>query len=133
MKEEEKIIKNTIKRTKEYDRTLSPYACKTSECQKLRKEESEHEEFDIRWPFEEDIDRILYCKSYQRYTDKTQALSFFQSAHISKRSIHVQWVSRIARQIGKGLNLNLDLIEAAALGHDLGHAPYGHEIGRAHV
>ena len=67
MKEEEKIIKNTIKRTKEYDRTLSPYACKTSECQKLRKEESEHEEFDIRWPFEEDIDRILYCKSYQRY------------------------------------------------------------------
>lgn len=111
MKEEEKIIKNTIKRTKEYDRTLSPYACKTSECQKLRKEESEHEEFDIRWPFEEDIDRILYCKSYQRYTDKTQALSFFQSAHISKRSIHVQWVSRIARQIGKGLNLNLDLIE----------------------
>lgn len=44
MKEEEKIIKNTIKRTKEYDRTLSPYACKTSECQKLRKEESEHEE-----------------------------------------------------------------------------------------
>ena len=131
MKEEEKIIKNTIKRTKEYDRTLSPYACKTSECQKLRKEESEHEEFDIRWPFEEDIDRILYCKSYQRYTDKTQALSFFQSAHISKRSIHVQWVSRIARQIGKGLNLNLDLIEAAALGHDLGHAPYGHVGERA--
>ena len=131
MKEEEKIIKNTIKRTKEYDRTLSPYACKTSECQKLWKEESEHEEFDIRWPFEEDIDRILYCKSYQRYTDKTQALSFFQSAHISKRSIHVQWVSRIARQIGKGLNLNLDLIEAAALGHDLGHAPYGHVGERA--
>ena len=131
MKEEEKIIKNTIKRTKEYDRTLSPYACKTSECLKLRKEESEHEEFDIRWPFEEDIDRILYCKSYQRYTDKTQALSFFQSAHISKRSIHVQWVSRIARQIGKGLNLNLDLIEAAALGHDLGHAPYGHVGERA--
>ena len=51
MKEEEKIIKNTIKRTKEYDRTLSPYACKTSECQKLRKEENKHEEFDIRWPF----------------------------------------------------------------------------------
>lgn len=78
MKEEERIIKNTIKRTKEYDRTLSPYACKTSECQKLRKEENKHEEFDIRWPFEEDIDRILYCKSYQRYTDKTQALSFFK-------------------------------------------------------
>ena len=86
MKEEEKIIKNTIKeKQKKYDRTLSPYACKTSECQKLRKEESEHEEFDIRWPFEEDIDRILYCKSYQRYTDKnTGSFIFFKSAHISK-------------------------------------------------
>ena len=62
---------------------------------------------------------------------KHRLFHFFQSAHISKRSIHVQWVSRIARQIGKGLNLNLDLIEAAALGHDLGHAPYGHVGERA--
>lgn len=83
-------------------------------------------EFDIRWPFEKDIDRVLYSKSYSRYVDKTQALSFFSNVHITKRSLHVQWVSRIARQIGRGLNLNLDLIEAIALGHDLGHAPYGH-------
>ena len=48
--------------------------------------------------------------------------------HITKRSLHVQWVSRIARQIGRGLNLNLDLIEAIALGHDLGHAPYEYNI-----
>lgn len=78
MKEEEKIIKNTIKRTKEYDRTLSPYACKTSECQKLKKKKVNMKSLIFVGLFEEDIDRILYCKSYQRYTDKTQALSFFK-------------------------------------------------------
>ncbi|MCI9630190.1 deoxyguanosinetriphosphate triphosphohydrolase family protein [Thomasclavelia cocleata] len=126
MKKEELVIKNTLQMTKETDEHLSIYATKNSDCIKIKQTIKDKEEFDIRWPFEEDIDRILYCKSYQRYVDKTQALSFFRNAHISKRSIHVQWVSRIARQIGRGLNLNLDLIEAAALGHDLGHAPYGH-------
>ncbi len=126
MKKEEQIIKNALKLTKETDDHLSVYATKNSDCIKVKESISKPGEFDIRWPFEEDIDRVLYCKSYQRYVDKTQALSFFRSAHISKRSIHVQWVSRIARQIGRGLNLNLDLIEAIALGHDLGHAPYGH-------
>lgn len=126
MKKEEWIIKNTIKLTKANDAKLSKYATKNSDCIKVREATSEPDEFDIRWPFEEDIDRVLYCKSYQRYVDKTQALSFFSNVHISKRSIHVQWVSRIARQIGRALNLNLDVIEAAALGHDLGHAPYGH-------
>ena len=131
MKEEDLIIKNTLKRTQENDAHLSPYACKTANYIKMKDIVKPHDEFDIRWPFEEDIDRILYSKAYRRYVDKTQALSFFQSAHISKRAIHVQWVSRIARQIGRGLNLNLDLIEAAALGHDLGHAPYGHVGERA--
>lgn len=126
MKKEELIIKNALKRTHEYDEQLSSYATKNSQCIKVKQTVSTKDEFDIRWPFEEDIDRVLYCKSYQRYVDKTQALSFFRSAHISKRSIHVQWVSRIARQIGRGLSLNLDLIEATSLGHDLGHAPYGH-------
>lgn len=126
MRKEELIIKNTLLLTKENDALLSPYACKHRDCLKVRPATSQADDFDIRWPFEEDIDRVLYCKSYQRYVDKTQALSFFSNVHISKRSIHVQWVSRIARQIGRGLNLNLDLIEAIALGHDLGHAPYGH-------
>ena len=126
MKREELVIKNALRKTKEADEYLSIYATKNSDCIKIKNTVKDKEEFDIRWPFEEDIDRILYCKSYQRYVDKTQALSFFRNAHISKRSIHVQWVSRIARQIGRGLGLNLDLIEAAALGHDLGHAPYGH-------
>lgn len=131
MKEEDLIIKNTLKRTQENDERLSPYACQSANYIKIKDIIKPHDEFDIRWPFEEDIDRILYSKAYRRYVDKTQALSFFQSAHISKRAIHVQWVSRIARQIGRGLNLNLDLIEAAALGHDLGHAPYGHVGERA--
>lgn len=126
MKKEESIIKNTIKLTKDTDDRLSKYATKNSDCIKVRGITKEADDFDIRWPFEIDIDRMLYCKSYQRYVDKTQALSFFNNVHIAKRSIHVQWVSRIARQIGRALNLNLDLIEAIALGHDLGHAPYGH-------
>lgn len=126
MKKEDYIIKNTLKLTNEADKRLSIYATKNCESIKLKDTLNSDSEFDIRWPFEEDIDRVLYCKSYRRYADKTQALSFFKNAHISKRSIHVQWVSRIARQIGRGLNLNLDLIEAIALGHDLGHAPFGH-------
>ena len=126
MKSEEIVIKNTLKMTQEADNQLSLYATKNRDCIKIKSPLRQQEEFDIRWPFEEDVDRILYSKSYQRYVDKTQALSFFNNAHISKRSIHVQWVSRIARQIGKCLGLNTDLIEAAALGHDLGHAPYGH-------
>lgn len=126
MKKEEYIIKNTLRLTNKFDNGLSKYACKNQDCIKIRESLKEPDEFDIRWPFEEDIDRILYCKSYQRYVDKTQALSFFRNVHVSKRSIHVQWVSRISRQIGRALNLNLDLLEAISLGHDLGHAPYGH-------
>lgn len=126
MKQEDKIIHGSLVETKLMDERLSPYATKNSECIKVKQSIKCSTEFDIRWPFEEDIDRVLYSKGYSRYVDKTQALSFFSNVHITKRSLHVQWVSRIARQIGRGLNLNLDLIEAIALGHDLGHAPYGH-------
>lgn len=124
--EKDTVIRNALRQTKEYDERLSPYATKNSACIKVRKSKKPITQFDIRWPYERDIDRILYSKSYRRYVDKTQALSFFSNVHITKRSLHVQWVSRIARQIGRGLNLNTDLIEAIALGHDLGHAPYGH-------
>ena len=126
LKKEDKIIHTSLVETRLMDERLSPYATKNSECIKVKHTHKPLIEFDIRWPFEKDIDRVLYSKSYSRYVDKTQALSFFSNVHITKRSLHVQWVSRIARQIGRGLNLNLDLIEAIALGHDLGHAPYGH-------
>ena len=76
--------------------------------------------------FAKDIDRILYSPYYNRYTDKTQVFSLIKNDDITRRSLHVQLVSRIARTIGRALNLNLDLIEAIALGHDIGHTPFAH-------
>ena len=80
----------------------------------------------LRTNFIRDIDKILNCPFYNRYTDKTQVFSFYKNDDITRRALHVQLVSRIARTIGKALSLNLELIEAIALGHDLGHSPFGH-------
>ena len=77
-------------------------------------------------PFVHDIDKILHCAYYNRYTDKTQVFSLYKNDDITRRSLHVQLVSRIARTIGAALHLNLDLIEAIALGHDIGHPPFAH-------
>lgn len=82
---------------------------------------------DFRPAFYRDIDRIIYSLSYERYMDKTQVFTNVKNDHISKRMIHVQLVSKIARTIGRALNLNEDLIEAIALGHDIGHVPFGHK------
>ncbi len=79
-----------------------------------------------RTAFIRDIDKILHCPYYNRYADKTQVFSFYRNDDITRRALHVQLVSRIARTIGKTLNLNLDLIEAIALGHDIGHPPFAH-------
>ena len=76
--------------------------------------------------FIRDIEKILYCPYYNRYTDKTQVFSFYKNDDISRRALHVQLVSRIARNIGKVLGLDLDLIEAISIGHDIGHTPFGH-------
>lgn len=76
MEKEEKIIHTTLLETKLADERLSAYATKNSECIKVKKTIQPSMDFDIRWPFEKDIDRILYSKSYSRYVDKTQALSF---------------------------------------------------------
>ena len=73
-----------------------------------------------------DVDKIMHSPYYNRYTDKTQVFSFYKNDDITRRALHVQLVSRIARTIGAALNLNLDLIEAIALGHDIGHTPFGH-------
>ena len=83
-------------------------------------------------PFVHDIDKILHCPYYNRYTDKTQVFSLVKNDDISHRSLHVQLVSRIARTIGTALNLNTDLIEAISLGHDIGHPPFGH-TGEAYL
>lgn len=76
--------------------------------------------------FVRDVEKILHIPYYNRYSDKTQVFSFFKNDDISRRALHVQLVARIARNIGSVLNLNVDLIEAIALGHDLGHTPFGH-------
>lgn len=73
-----------------------------------------------------DVDKILHNNYYNRYSDKTQVLSCYKNDDISRRALHVQFVSRIARTIGMALGLNLDLIEAISLGHDIGHTPFGH-------
>lgn len=100
---------------------LSENACRDNEA--VRFEEVSNS---FRTPFYRDIDRIIYSLSYTRYMDKTQVFSFNDNDNISKRMTHVQMVSKIARTIGRALGLNEDLIEAAALGHDLGHVPFGH-------
>ncbi len=73
-----------------------------------------------------DVEKILNHPYYNRYSDKTQVFSFYKNDDITRRGLHVQLVSRIGRNIGRLLGLNCDLIEAIALGHDLGHTPFGH-------
>ena len=74
-----------------------------------------------------DADRILNSNAYTRYIDKTQVFSLIKNDHLTHRVLHVQLVSKIARTIGRYLGLNEDLIEAAAMGHDIGHPPFGHD------
>ncbi len=82
---------------------------------------------DYRQPFSLDVDRILHARAYTRYIDKTQVFYLIRNDHITHRVLHVQLVSKIARTIGRFLGLNQDLIEAIALGHDIGHPPFGHD------
>lgn len=102
---------------------LSKYACKSENAILLKEDNDE----DIRPPFFRDIDRIIHSLAYTRYIDKTQVYSFIENDHITHRVLHVQLVSKIARTIGRSLMLNEDLIEAIALGHDVGHSPFGHK------
>ena len=112
------IIKNNFLKIED---TYSPNAAKSSEAVRFHPIDD-----DIRAPFFRDVDRIIHALSYTRYADKTQVYSFKQNDHISERMLHVQLVSKVARTIGRALNLNCDLIEAIALGHDVGHTPLGH-------
>lgn len=82
---------------------------------------------EYRLAFSTDADRILNSLAYTRYSDKTQVFSLINNDHLTHRVLHVQMVSRVARTIGRYLGLNTDLIEAAAMGHDIGHTPFGHD------
>ena len=92
----------------------------------VRRDPSSDRESIWRPAYSRDVDKILHSPYYNRYTDKTQVFSFYKNDDITRRALHVQLVSRVARTIGSALNLNLDLIEAIALGHDIGHTPFGH-------
>ena len=93
-------------------------------------EEDDESKIDIRPAFFRDVDRIVHSKAYARYIDKTQVFFGINNANITHRSLHVILVARIARQIGRILKFNTDLIEAIALSHDVGHSPFGH-LGEA--
>lgn len=127
MTKDEKILKsilvNNIKR--EWN-NFSKYACKSRSG--VRKfPESPEDRTNIRPVFFVDTDKIIHSNAYARYIGKTQVFALFKSDHITHRVLHVQFVSKIARIIGRSLRLNEDLLEAISLGHDLGHVPYGHE------
>lgn len=104
---------------------VSPYAC-PNEAVMRRLERPSDVPKTYRPPFSKDADKILNSLFYNRYADKTQVFSFYRNDDLSRRALHVQLVSRIARNIGAVLGLNLDLIEAIAIGHDMGHTPFGH-------
>lgn len=123
MELDEMIVKDCL----ENEKYLSPYACLSKNAIRLGRENSENcHEFNVRPAFFRDVDRILHSTAYTRYMDKTQVFAFFNNDLITHRGLHVQFVAKIARTIGRALKLNEDLIEAISLGHDLGHVPYGH-------
>lgn len=106
-------------------RILSPMATPSTAGVRRRPEPRLEEEY--RQNFSVDVDRILHSRAYSRYIDKTQVFYLIRNDHITHRVLHVQLVSKIARTIGRSLGLNEDLIEAIALGHDIGHTPFGHD------
>ncbi len=116
---------NYLENMLNHNKILSKYACPDSDAIYLHENKD-----DFRTPFFRDIDRIIYTLAFVRYSDKTQVFSFKENDHLTKRMIHIQYVAKIARTIGRALGLNEDLIEAASLGHDLGHTPFGH-VGEA--
>lgn len=102
----------------------NPYAFKD---ENVVRREPDHDVANLWRPaFVRDTEKIMHCPYYGRYMDKTQVFSLCKNDDVSRRATHVQFVARIARNIGTALNLNCDLIEAIALGHDIGHTPFGH-------
>ena len=122
MNTELKSIKYELEE-REYE-LLSPYAtkCKDSKGRKRKRED----EFEIRTEFQRDRDKILHSKSFRRLKHKTQVFLSPYNDHFRTRLTHTLEVSQIGRTMARALKLNEDLVEAIALGHDLGHTPFGH-------
>lgn len=104
------------------EQTLHPKASLSKNHSRFRPDNE-----DYRLPYKRDVDRIIHSKAYARYIDKTQVVYLIENDHITHRSLHVQLVSSFARGIAEILRLNVDLVEAISLGHDVGHPPFGHE------
>lgn len=119
--EEEAILKEKTDRKE--DLFLSPYAKKARETLGRMREE---EPCPMRTDFQRDRDRIIYCKAFRRLKNKTQVFFSPFGDHYRTRLTHTLDVSQISRSIARALSLNEDLTEAIALGHDLGHTPFGH-------
>ncbi len=102
---------------------LSDYACKSYETRGREREESQ---CSMRTEFQRDRDRIIYCKAFRRLKNKTQVFFSPEGDHYITRLTHTLDVAQIARSLARMLCLNEDLAEAIALGHDLGHTPFGH-------
>lgn len=119
------IRQDLEQREKEY---LSPYAAHSADTRGRMRED---EKCDIRPDYQRDRDRILHSKSFRRLKDKTQVFLTPEGDHYRTRLTHTLEVSQNARTIAKALRLNEDLAEAIALGHDLGHTPFGHAGERA--
>ncbi|MDO5702233.1 MAG: deoxyguanosinetriphosphate triphosphohydrolase [Lachnospiraceae bacterium] len=109
-------------------KTLSPFASCAADS-KGRKEPED--ECDIRTAYMRDRDRIVHCKSFRRLKDKTQVFLSPRGDHYRTRMMHTLEVSQTSRTVARCLRLNEDLVEAIALGHDLGHTPFGHAGERA--
>ncbi len=127
MKKSEDLTLGMIKMTLDQreSENMSPVA--TLNKNAVRRMDEKKIETEYRQAFSVDADRILHSSAYTRYIDKTQVFYLIKNDHITHRVLHVQLVSKIARTVGRFLGLNEDLIEAIALGHDIGHTPFGHD------
>ena len=103
--------------------SLAPYACLSAQS---RGRERPIQPCEVRTCFQQDVDRIVHCKAFRRLKHKTQVFLQPEGDHYRTRMTHTLEVTRIARTMARGLGLNEDLTEAIAMGHDLGHTPFGH-------
>ncbi|HTB70207.1 MAG TPA: deoxyguanosinetriphosphate triphosphohydrolase [Solirubrobacteraceae bacterium] len=104
------------------ERLLSPLAARSYPARRRREED----DCSLRTPFQRDRDRIVHCKAFRRLTHKTQVFVAPRGDHYRTRLTHTLEVTTISRTVARALRLNEDLVEAIGLGHDLGHAPFGH-------